>query len=219
MYYQLYLDSARRVADLVTPLDSTALDTITPACPGWSVRDVLAHLAGAATSFGTPSFAGVGTDDWAAEHVGSRRDASAADLIAERDACAPKLEQVPDQDRVWLPVIHDALNHEADIRSAIGAPGLPADALAAAFPLLEAVLPKRLGQLGTVTLELDGQPRSFGEGTPLTVRAPLFEFWRGAFGRRSDRQMRSWVVDGDAAAFASTLPVFSPRSDDLLEAA
>ena len=127
---------------------------------------------------------------------------------------------MPVEDRVWLPVIHDALSHEADIRSAIGAPGLPADALAAAFPLIEAVLPMRLGRLGAVTLELDGQPRSFGEGEPaLTVRAPLFEFWRGAFGRRSDRQMRSWVVDGDAAAFAGALPVFTPRSDDLIEAA
>lgn len=219
MYYQLYVDSARRLADLVTPLDPAALETVTPACPGWSVRDVLAHLAGAAASFGTPSFAGVGTDEWAGEHVESRRDASAADLVAERLSYVPKLAQVPDEDRVWLPVIHDALNHEADIRSAIGAPGLPADALAAAFPLLEAVLPKRLGRLGAVTLELDGQPRSFGEGAPLTVRAPLFEFWRGTFGRRSARQLRSWVVDGDADAFARTLPTFGPRTTDLLEAA
>jgi len=220
MYYQLYLDSERRVAELVAPLDAAALDTVTPACPDWSVRDVLAHLAGGAASFGTPSFAGVGTDPWTAEHVESRRDASAADLIAERRACAPRLAQVPVTDRVWLPVVHDALSHEVDIRSAIGAPGLPADALAAAFPLIEAVLPLRLGRLGAITLELDGQPRRFGEGEPaLTVRAPLFEFWRGAFGRRSDRQMRSWVVDGDAAAFAGALPVFAPRSDDLIEAA
>jgi uncharacterized protein (TIGR03083 family) len=220
MYYQLYVDSERRVAELVTPLDSAALDTITPACPGWSVRDVLAHLAGGAASVGTPSFAGVGTDSWTAEHVRSRRGASVADLIAERRNCAAALEQVPPGDRMWLPVVHDALSHEADIRGAIGAPGVPADAVAAAFPLVEAVLPRRLGRLGAVTLELDGQPRSFGEGEPgLTVRAPLFEFWRGAFGRRSDRQLRSWVVGGDAAAFARALPVFPARSDDLLEAA
>lgn len=119
-----------------------------------------------------------------------------------------------------MPVVHDALTHEADIRSAIGAPALPSDALAAAFPLMEAVLPMKLGQLGTITLELDGQPRTFGDGEPaLVVQAPLFEFWRGAFGRRSDRQMRSWVIAGDAAAFAKALPVFGPRSTDLLEPA
>jgi uncharacterized protein (TIGR03083 family) len=220
MYYQLYVDSARRVQDLVTPLDAAALDTLTPACPAWSVRDVLAHLAGAATSFGTPSFAGVGTDAWTAEHVEGRRDATVAELVAERWDCIPKLEQLPADSGLWMPVVHDALTHEADIRGAIGAPALPADALAAAFPLMEAVLPMKLGQLGTITLELDGQPRTFGDGEPvLTMRAPLFEFWRGAFGRRSNRQMRSWVVDGDAIAFANALPVFGPRSDDLIEAA
>jgi uncharacterized protein (TIGR03083 family) len=221
MYYQLYVDSARRVADLVTPLDDAALQTPVPACPDWTVRDVLAHLAGSAASFGTPSFAGVGTDPWTAEHVASRRDATVAQLVAERAACAPRLEQIaPDNYRAWLPVVHDALTHEADIRGAIGAPGLPADALAAAFPLLEKVLPTRLRQLGTMTLELDGQPRTLGEGTPvLVVRTSLFDFWRGAYGRRSDRQMRSWVVAGDDAGFAQTLPLFGPRTTDLVEPA
>jgi len=221
MYYQLYVDSARRVADLVAPLDAAALRTRTPACPDWTVRDVLAHLAGAAASFGTPSFAGVGTDPWTAEHVESRRDATAAELVAERAACAPRLEQLaPDNYRAWLPVVHDALTHEADIRGAIGAPGLPADALAAAFPLLEAVLPRRLSSLGPMSVELDGQPRTWGEGVPgLVIKTTLFDFWRGAFGRRSPGQMRGWVVSGDAEAFAKTLPNFGPRTTDLLEAA
>jgi uncharacterized protein (TIGR03083 family) len=221
MYYQLYTDSERRVADLVAPLDDAALQTLTPACPDWTVRDVLAHLAGAAASFGTPSFAGVGTDPWTAEHIESRRGVSVADLVAERRTCALKLQQLaPDNYRAWLPVVHDALTHEADIRGAIGAPGLPADALAAAFPLLEAVLPMRLSSLGPMSVELDGQPRTWGDGEPgLVVAAPLFEFWRGMFGRRSKRQMCSWVVAGDAEAFASTLPTFGPRTTDLLEPA
>lgn len=218
MYYQLYVESQRRVQELVTPLDSAALDKLTPACPDWSVRDVLAHLAGAAASFGTDSFSGVGTDPWTAEHVESRRDAPVADLLAERWACTPKLENVPADHRVWLPVVHDALNHEADIRGAIGAPGLPADALASAFGLVEAVLPMKFAELGATTVELDGQPRSFGEGEPaLVVRTSMFDFWRGAFGRRSEHQMRSWVVAGDAEAFARTLPVFRARETDLLE--
>ena len=218
MYYQLYLESERRVEDLVGALDPAALDVLTPACPDWSVRDVLAHLAGAAASFGTPTFAGVGTDPWTAEHVESRRNASAADLVAERSSHAAKLEQVAPDDRVWLPVVHDALSHEADIRGAVGAPGLPADALAAAFALLEPVLRSRFRTLGTTVLELDGQPRTFGDGEPvLVVRTSLFEFWRGVFGRRSDRQLRSWVSAGDAAAFAQVLPLFPARPTDLLE--
>jgi uncharacterized protein (TIGR03083 family) len=218
MYYQLYLESERRVEDLVGALDPARLDVLTPACPEWSVRDVLAHLAGAAASFGTPSYAGAGTDAWAAEHVQSRRGVPVADLLAERRACSPALEQLPPDHRGWLPAVHDALSHEADIRGAVGAPGLPADALAAAFGLLEPVLRSRFRTLGTTVLELDGQPRSFGDGEPvLVVQAPLFEFWRGVFGRRSDRQLRSWVSAGDAAAFAQVLPLFPARPTDLLE--
>ncbi|MDQ1721120.1 MAG: hypothetical protein QOI26_854 [Pseudonocardiales bacterium] len=220
MYYQLYVESQRRVQDLVAPLDSAALDVATPACPAWSVRDVLAHLAGAAASFGTDSFAGVGTDAWTAEHIRARQDVVVADLLAERWECSAKLKQLPPDHGGWLPIVHDSLSHEADIRGAIGAPQLPSDVLAAAFPLLEAVLPSRLARLGPLELELDGQPRMIGKGEPdLVVQAPMFEFWRGAYGRRSNQQMRSWVRSGDAAAFAQTLPLFPARATDLLEAA
>jgi uncharacterized protein (TIGR03083 family) len=220
MYYQLYVESERRVAELVTPLDDAALDTRTPACPEWTVRDMLAHLAGGAASFGTPSYVGLGTDPWAAEHVETRQGAALGDLLTERRVCTPKLEQMPDEDWRWLQVLHDALSHETDIRSTIGAPRLPMDALVGAMPLLEAVTPLKLGGLGTISLELNGQQRTVGDGEPvLAVQTSLFEFWRGVFGRRSDRQMRSWVVFGDAAAFATALPAFGPRLTDLVEPA
>jgi uncharacterized protein (TIGR03083 family) len=220
MYYQLYAESERRVAELVSPLDDATLDTRTPACPDWTVRDMLAHLAGGAASFGTPSYVGLGTDPWAAEHVESRRGAALSDLLTERRVCTPKLEQLPEEDWRWLQVLHDALSHETDIRSTIGAPRLPMDALVGAMPLLEAVTPLKLGGLGSISLELNGQQRTVGDGEPvLAVRTSLFEFWRGVFGRRSDRQMRSWVVSGDAGAFARALPAFGPRLTDLVEPA
>lgn len=220
MYYQLYVESERRVEDLVSALDPAALDVLTPACPQWSVRDVLAHLAGGAAAFGTAPSAEVGTDAWAAEQVQSRRGVPVADLLAERRASSPRLEQLPPDHRGWLPAVHDALSHEADIRGAVGAPGMPADALAAAFGMLVPVLRSKFRRLGTTVLELDGQPRTYGDGEPvLMVRASLFEFWRGTFGRRSDRQLRSWVSAGDAAAFARILPIFGPRTTDLVETA
>jgi uncharacterized protein (TIGR03083 family) len=221
MYYRQYLDSQSRVEELVTPLGEDVLNVITRACPQWRVRDVLAHLAGAAASFGTESFAGVGTDPWTREHVESRRDVALAELLAERRQHSPKLAVVPQDNRAWLPIVHDALTHEADIRDAIGAPQLPAEVLAAAYPLVEAALPRQLGRLGRVELELDGWRSAIGEGSraDLVVQAPMFEFWRGWFGRRSSNQMRSWVRSGDADAFAMALPVFPARRSDLVESA
>ena len=42
---RLYRDTRERVAGLLAGLDETALAANVPACPRWSVRDVLAHLA------------------------------------------------------------------------------------------------------------------------------------------------------------------------------
>ncbi len=218
MSYQQYLDSMDRLQALVEPLEPAALDAITPACPQWSVHDVLAHLAGAAESFGTETFAGVGTDPWTAEHVATRRDVPVAELLAERRRHSHKLTQLPEGHGAWLPVVHDALNHEADIRAAIGAPPLPGDALATAFPLLEQVLPHQLAKLGTVELIVDGRSRLAGDGEPdLIADMPMFEFWRAWFGRRSKNQIRSWVRTGDADAFAEVLPMFPARDTDLIE--
>jgi uncharacterized protein (TIGR03083 family) len=182
------------------------------------VRDIVAHLSGAAASFGTESFAGVGTDPWTAEHVDSRRGVPLSDVLAERREQAPKLLNLPVDSPGWLPVVHDALTHEADIRGAIGAPQLPADILGAAFPLIAQTLPRQLGRLGSVEVVVDGQPLQLGDGEPeLIVDTKMFELWRGWFGRRSPAQLRSWVRTGDADAFANALPVFRARDTDLIE--
>lgn len=39
----LYQDTQARLAALIAGLDATALATPVPACPGWSVKDVVAH--------------------------------------------------------------------------------------------------------------------------------------------------------------------------------
>lgn len=222
MYGQLYVESMRRAVDLVLPLSADELAVTTPACPQWSVHDVLAHLAGAAAAFTAATADGdarPGSEEWTRAQVEARRDRRAAELIAEWQQHAPRVAELPVESRRWLPVLHDTLSHEADIRGAIGAPSLPADALAAAWPLLAEPIARRLAPLGPVALELDEQPALLGSGRPeLVVETSQFDFWRGWFGRRSPAQLRGWVRLGDAEAFAATLPVFPARDTDLVEA-
>lgn len=224
MYNQLYLDSQRRVADLVVPLSADELGRPTPACPSWSVRDVLAHLAGEATFFTGQSddpaenAAEPGSAEWTGAQVLARRERSVAELLAEWELRAPVVAEIPLTSGSWFPILHDALSHEADIRGAIGAPRVSPDVLAAAWPLLAAAVTRRLGPLGTVHLDLDEQPIRIGDGKPdLVVETSQYDFWRGYFGRRSRRQLASWVRVGDAEEFARRLPVFTPREDDMVE--
>lgn len=219
MYNQLYLDSHRRVLDLVSPLSAEELSRATPACPLWSVRDVLAHLAGSSVAFaGGPNEGEPASPAWTREQVESRRARSVAELAAEWRQHAPEIAEIPVSSRSWLPILHDALSHEADIRGAIGAPRLPADALAAAWPLLTVPIQRRLAPLGSVLLRLDEQLIPIGETEPdMEVEATQFDFWRAWFGRRSRAQIRGWVRRGDPDRFAEQLPVFPPRATDLIE--
>jgi uncharacterized protein (TIGR03083 family) len=219
MYNQLYLESQRRVIDLVGPLSAAELDRPTPACPLWSVRDVLAHLAGVSAAVaGEPSRGAVASPEWTQAQVDARRGRTVAELTAEWQRHAPAVNQIPVSSRSWLPMLHDALSHEADIRGAIGAPLLPADALAAAWPLLTESIGYRLAPLGTVLLELDEQLIAIGDGSPdVEVAATQFDFWRAWFGRRSHAQIANWVRVGDPARFAALLPLFPARDTDLIE--
>lgn len=219
MYNQLYLDSQRRVIDLVSPLSAADLDRPTPACPLWSVRDLLAHLAGASAMFdGEPGQGAVLSPEWTQAQVEARRDRTVAELADEWQRHAPAVCQIPVSSLTWLPMLHDALSHEADIRGAIGAPLLPADALAAAWPLLTGAITRRLAPLGTALLKLDEQFVPVGDGSPeLEVEATRFDFWRAWFGRRSRAQMSGWVRTGDPDRFAELLPMFPARDTDLIE--
>ncbi|HEU5271814.1 MAG TPA: maleylpyruvate isomerase family mycothiol-dependent enzyme [Jatrophihabitans sp.] len=233
MYNQLYLDSQRRVADLISPLSAAELDRRTPACPHWSVRDVLAHLADSSASFPDSSalvadssvfalsaatFAACATDQAAELFPDSGRARPVAELLASWQRHLPEVTQIPVSSQSWLPILHEALSHEADIRGAIGAPLLPADVLAAAWPLLTDPIARRLAPLGTVLLRLDEQPIMLGDGTPdVEVVATQFDFWRAWFGRRSRAQIAGWVRVGDPAGLAELLPVVPPRDTDLIE--
>lgn len=235
MYNQLYLDSQRRVIDLVSPLSAAELDRPTAACPLWSIRDVLAHLADGIAHFADSaaivadsSVFALGAAVFAAcdpaaalagdTPDGHRRSRPVAELVASWQRCLPEVTQIPLSSQSWLPILHEALSHEADIRGAIGAPLLPSDALAAAWSLLAEPIRRRLAPLGTVLLRLDEQLILVGDGTPdVEVEATLFDFWRAWFGRRSLDQIGGWVRVGDPVRFAEQLPALPPRDTDLIE--
>lgn len=218
MYGQLYSESRQRVTAIAKELSDEQLALQTSACPGWTVGDVLRHVVGGARCFATGDMDGAPGEAWTARHLAERSDRTVPELLAEWDEFGPRIEALPDDFRMWLPVLHDVLSHETDLSIPVGGPRTPIAAIKAAMPLIDVRLPKKFAELGTVELVLDNEARVIGEGDPvIRASADLFEFWRGWFGRRSLAQMRSWVTAGDAEAFAANLPVFPVRSTDLVE--
>jgi len=218
MYGHLYRESRERVATMARAFSADQLALTTAACPDWTVYDVLRHLAGESRCFATGDLDGAPAPEWTAKQVEDRRERTVPALLVEWAQHSAAIEARPDEDRWWLPILHDVLSHETDIAAAVGAPLAPIESIEAAMPLIDMRLPRRFADLGTVRLDLNGHSQLLGDGEPdVIVQTSLFEFWRGYFGRRSVAQIESWVTSGDAASFAALLPVFPVRSTDLIE--
>jgi uncharacterized protein (TIGR03083 family) len=96
-----------------------------PACPEWSVHDVVAHLSGVCADVLAGNIEGVATDPWTAAQVETRRDWPLDKLLAEWTDVGPQVEAMAQffPGRVGSQWVLDLHTHEHDIRHAIGAPG------------------------------------------------------------------------------------------------
>lgn len=99
----LYCETRERVIDLARNLDP---DQTVPACPGWTVHSVIAHLVGLATDVANGRVDGYAGAAWTARQIDERSKHSMSDLIDEwRGFSAnglPTLRISPtDSDRTW----------------------------------------------------------------------------------------------------------------------
>jgi len=151
-YVTAWRDTADRVLALLRDLPSNAWDRCTD-CPGWRVRDIVAHLADIESQLAGADAAAVVraagdrrelTPDWTGPGVAARREATPAELVAELaeavDRRATAFEQHPPDDPGgrppvvpgglgwdWVTLLRnrvvDLWVHEQDIRRAVGSPG------------------------------------------------------------------------------------------------
>lgn len=152
LYVQGWRESAADLRALTSELDDEDWDRPTD-CPGWSVRDVLAHLVAieehlAGIDTGSSDVVGaspVVQPEWTHEGVQARRGRSVADLLSDLDDALAAREQqlaselgdadphgVPPRVPAGLPWDWDTLLrnrtidmwvHGQDIRRAVGRPG------------------------------------------------------------------------------------------------
>src|SRR5438477_4387930 len=102
---EAYLETRERLVGLVAALPVAELDTVVPASPAWTVKDVIGHVSGlahdAARGFDNPAFdptAALRDREQAtmreaitARQVAERRDHSLEDILAEWDAAVASL--------------------------------------------------------------------------------------------------------------------------------
>lgn len=69
----LYAEGRARLSGIVLDVPHADLERDVPACPGWAIRDVIAHLAGACTDVLAGNIDGVTTARWADAQVHRRQ--------------------------------------------------------------------------------------------------------------------------------------------------
>jgi uncharacterized protein (TIGR03083 family) len=190
----------RRVIDLVGPLSAGQAAVRVPACPDWTVRDLLSHMVG----LGADVVAGDEPDDhnatWTANQVERRRDRDVAALVAEWQEVAGPL-------REWMRAqgirpLNDVLIHEQDLRGALGVPGgRDTGGLVALRELFLGRFRDRLTAPDPValvgeTFRWTSDDRD-ASAAAVVVEAPDFELTRALLTRRSAAQIRAWTVRGD----------------------
>jgi uncharacterized protein (TIGR03083 family) len=117
----VYREARGRLGPLVNELpDATAISV--PACPAWSVHDVVAHLVAVVEDVMAGRLTGIPSEEDTAAQVGRRSGRSVTDIVAEWDELAPPFETFLSATPVW-PAAMDVLSHEQDIRAAINEPG------------------------------------------------------------------------------------------------
>jgi uncharacterized protein (TIGR03083 family) len=203
-----WTDAQQRVIELVADISPEAAEKRVPACPDWTVRELLSHMVG----LGADVVAGDEPDDhnatWTAKQVAARSAATVADLVAEWQALAGPL-------REWMAArntrpLGDVIIHEQDLRGALGAPGgQDSEGLAAIRDRFASRFAGGLG--GLPPIGFDGGSWTWTsagsmDGAAVVLQAPTFELARALMSRRSAAQLRAWTVRGDVGPY---LPAFA----------
>ena len=212
MRYKL---AKRRMVDVVRSLSEDQLDAVCPACPAWSIRDVLAHhvhAAGVYTDGDAPpenligfmepdvakrSAAGVVRDAWTEAGVMERRGVPTSDLLDEWNGVVRRMDTGDDVS------LFDLIVHLGDVVEALGdRGGVDSDLAEVALrTCYEFALTRRLAAIGEAMV-LVCSDTGLRVGTfpgAAVVRGSMYELQRTLAGRRSR-------VEADAALDWGTAP-------------
>lgn len=219
----IYHDTRVRISELVRGLTADQLALRVPACPGWTVQQLLAHLVGVAADIVDGNLEEVASEPWTSAQVEARAGRTAGDLLTEWDAVGGIVERMVDglPSRSRARLLTDLATHEQDLRSALGeARDRDSAGARTARESYYWALQYRIRRAGLPALRLHSEEddRVLGEGEPAAaVTAPAFDLERATAGRRSLRQIRAFTWEGDAESYIPLFPNFDAPHEDVVE--
>ena len=212
---RLYQETSERIIALVTGLDDAAWSTAVAACPGWSVRDVVAHVAAVAEDWVSGRLAGPPTDEETAAQIARFGGCDVAEILAAWTDAAAQLDHMAETAGV-KPPLGDIVVHEHDVRGAIGRSG--ARDSAAVWHTSDLLLAALRTSVPLRVMVEDAEYRSGpNDRAEILLRTTRFEALRWRTGRRSRAQLAAMDWSGDPTPVLDHLYMFGPADTDIVE--
>ena len=201
-----------RVSELVRSLDDADLARPVPACPDWTVHELVAHLCGIPEALASGDYPGSDTQAWLDRLVEERGDVPVGELLDRWEACAAAASAVVDGGGGQLFV--DVVSHEHDLRGAVDRPGARGTSeVRAVVQLLLDLLAPAIADAGLGALVIDsGEVRWASQfARPgCTIRVDPWEAIRVLQSRRTAEELRARPVTGDIEPYLAVLHGHSP---------
>ncbi len=239
---EVYDPLRRELADLVLGLDDDDRARLVPATPGWTVTDIILHVASVCESvfagdFPREFFNNFGDEqairtlnEWTARDVAQRAQQSLEETVAEWDKAASRVSSMMRAEEPWpqgFPpfadrvLITDTTVHQQDIYGALGIErGRTEPPVKIGLSSYIFIAGMRLEKDGVPAFQLSSGEKSWvvGTGEPeATVTASRFELFRALSGRRSPEQVRAYEWTGDPEPYVNYFYPYGVREDALVE--
>jgi hypothetical protein len=209
--FAAYSATRGRMARLATKLSDDDLRRVVPACPAWTVFDLMAHVVSMPAAIGKGERPPGTITDWLQGLVEARRGQQVSQLTEEwvtlDDAVAAILAGPGGV------LFGDLAVHEHDLRSAVGAPDHSALEVGVVLPrtLAGFAAPLRAAGLGALEVRHDGHTWKSHDSAPgWTLHVSPWEAVRAVNSRRTADELRSLPHDGDVEPFLAILDAHLP---------
>lgn len=212
-HYLVFKDA---VTSLIT--EENQLTSI-PACPDWTLRDILGHFVGTFEDVRDGNTAELGQPQWTAAQVARHADADLDTIKRTWNALI-----AVDADRtaaIGAAVLPDIVVHEFDVRGAVGnRENRDSPAILAAGTIFSQIVNRAMiaANVPALRVIMGDDELVLGEGDPVAELCTTpFEVSRVFTGRRSLAQIRALDWSTDPSPWEQHISFFPPRSTDLVE--
>ena len=227
-YVTHYYDTMTRIIQLVEQLSAADEHIVVQACPAWSAKDLVSHVAGLCEALSRGQAPPSDTQAWVDQLVSERREQPLGTTLEQWQACVPHFAQVAEANaRIAAPITYDLIVHEHDLRHALNLPGeRDNEAVLVAMSFGALMLENDLKNLdkGSLLLRCGQYEWQCGPGDvalslDLTGHCeyPIWETLRLTGSRRSQRQLMRYPWKGNLAALLSGMLHMDPPQLDIEE--